>query len=105
MTFDDTLVPALYNRAIFHGMGDALHQTIGVSDSRLLDAATVQKERFNAINALCIDCARDPITSIILGGGPLAGLAKEIKLPKGIAVIDGTQTAVGILRGSMPVCV
>jgi len=105
VTFDDTLVPALRNRAIFYGMGEALHRTIGVSDSRPLDAATVQTERFNAINALCIDCARDPITNIILGGGPLAGLAKNITLPKGIAVIDGTQTAVGILRGSIPVCV
>jgi allantoin racemase len=101
VTFDDTLVSALRDRAGFHGMSDALHCAVGVSDSSTFYAAYVQKERYDAINALCIDCAKDPITSIVLGGGPLAGLAAQISVPNGIAVIDGTQAAVGILRGSI----
>lgn len=101
VTFDDTLVPALRDRAGFHGMDTVLHRAEGVSDSRPFDAANVQTDRFDAIHALCIDCAKDPITSIIMGGGPLAGMANRITLPPGTAVIDGTQTAVGILRGSI----
>lgn len=101
VTFDSTLVSALVERATFYGLQDALHRVEGVSDRSAFDAAHVQKERFGAINALCLDCAKDPVTSIIMGGGPLAGLAAKISLPNRIAVIDGTQAAVGILRGSI----
>lgn len=101
VTFDSTLVSALAERATFYGMQGALHRAEGVSDHSPFDAALVQKDRFDAINALCLDVAKDPINSIIMGGGPLAGLAAKIALPNRIAVIDGTQTAVGILRGSI----
>jgi len=101
VTFDDTLVAALRDRSAFHGMSETLHRAIGVSDSSPFDAAHVQRERFEGINALCLDCAKDPITSIVLGGGPLAGMAAQISLPQGIAIIDGTQAAVGILRASI----
>lgn len=82
-------------------MGDALLRAIGMSNTRPFDASTVQEERFDAINASGIDRAKDPITSIILGDGPLAGVAERITLLNRVAMIDGTQTAVGILRGSI----
>lgn len=101
VTFDQSLAAALHARASFHGMGGALHRVEAVSDTSPFDAADVQVERFDAINALCIECAKDPITSIILGGGPLAGLSARIRPSRRIAVIDGTQSAIGILRGSI----
>lgn len=101
VTFDDSLSNALRDRAEFHGLQDALHSVVAVPQSGLFDASTVQTDRFEAINRLCRDCARDPITSIVLGGGPLAGLSRRIRPGRRIAVIDGTQSAIGLLRGAV----
>ncbi|MFK8082703.1 MAG: aspartate/glutamate racemase family protein [Granulosicoccus sp.] len=101
VTFDEALAPALHTRALFYGLGDQLLSVKGVSDRTAYDAAEVQDERFEAINALCIACAEDAISSIILGGGPLAGLASRVATSVGVPVIDGTQAAIGILRGAI----
>ena len=100
VTFDDSLKPGLVAGVKMHGMGDSLHRLAAVSDSRAFDAATVQTDRFEAINDLCIECAKEPITSIVLGGGPLAGLSSSIVTPAGVPIIHGTQAAIGILRSA-----
>lgn len=101
VTFDENLSPSLRARAMFYGMSDLLLRVEGVSDQGVYDAADVQFERFEAMNALCVDCAKDPISSIIMGGGPLAGLSSRIRTFPKIPIIDGTQAAIGILRGSI----
>jgi len=98
VTFDESLSPALYDRAAYYGMGEQLHRILAVRDSATFDAAHVQVTRFEAMNALCADCAHDPINSIILGGGPLAGLSSKLTPVSGIPIIDGTQAAVGLIR-------
>lgn len=101
VTFDDSLCPALRNRAGYYGLENALHTVRAIAPAGPVDACTVQQDRFEAINRLCIECAREPITSIILGGGPLAGLSRRITPGRKIAVIDGTQSAIGLLRATL----
>jgi len=101
VTFDESLSPALRDRAAYYGMQDDLYRVAAVPHVGAFDAATVQVDRFDAIEQLCVDCAKDPITSIILGGGPIAGLARRINPGRKIAMIDGTQSAIGLLRGAV----
>lgn len=101
VTFDESTAPALRTRAIFHGMGDSLHRLEAVVDDSPFDAADVQVERFDSINALCRDCAKDSINSIVLGGSPLAGLSTLITTSPKVPVIDGTQAAIGLLRSAL----
>lgn len=99
VTFDESLSPALRESAVVHGMGERLHRIEAVEHTGAFDPADVQIDRFEAISALCEVCAQDAITSIVLGGGPLAGLASRISTSSNLFVIDGTQAAIGILRG------
>lgn len=101
VTFDPSLAPALATRAQFYGLGDQLHRVEAVISDAPLDAANVQSDRFDEMSALCEDCAQDPISSIILGGGPLAGLSARITTSRRVPIIDGTQAAIGILRGAL----
>jgi allantoin racemase len=101
VTFDPSLSPALRERAEFHGMGDLLHNVVAVEDDNPFDPGDVQIQRLDALKALCDACAEDPITSIILGGGPLAGVSSQIKPAKRVVIIDGTQAAIGILRSAI----
>ncbi|MFK7997783.1 MAG: aspartate/glutamate racemase family protein [Granulosicoccus sp.] len=101
VTFDEKLTPSLRARAMFYGMNDLLFRVEGVSDQSEYNAADVQTERFEAMQALCVDCAKDPVSSIIMGGGPLAGISSRIKTTPKIPIIDGTQAAICILRSSI----
>ncbi|MFK8083806.1 MAG: aspartate/glutamate racemase family protein [Granulosicoccus sp.] len=101
VTFDESVAPSLRARADFYGMANQLHRVAAVSDNNPFDAANVQIERFDAINALCDECAKEPITSIIMGGGPLAGLSSRIRASSVLPIIDGTQAAIGMLRGAI----
>jgi Asp/Glu/hydantoin racemase len=98
VTFDESLSPALRESAIMHGMGERLHRIEAVEHTGEFNPAEVQIDRFEAISALCELCAQDAITSIVLGGGPLAGLASRISTSAKILMIDGTQAAIGVLR-------
>lgn len=101
VTFDESVAPPLRVRAEFHGLGDSLHRLVAVADKSAFDAADVQVERFDAIAALCDECAKDSISSIVLGGSPLAGLSSLIKTSPRVPVIDGTQAAIGLLRSAI----
>jgi len=101
VTFDQSVAPSLQARAEFYGMGELLHRVVAVSDNRSFDAANVQVDRFDAMNGLCDECAKDPINSIIMGGGPLAGLSSRMRASSVLPVIDGTQAAIGMLRGAI----
>lgn len=100
VTFDESLSPGLHASIEKQGMSDRLHRIEAVSNPAAFDAATVQTDRFEAIQAICLQCTQEPITSIVMGGGPLAGLSSRINMPSGLPVIDGTQAAVGILRSA-----
>ena len=67
----------------------------------MFDAGEVQDQRYAAINALCEECSMEPVSSIVLGGGPLAGFSSRISSSVTKPVIDGTQAAIGMLRSSI----
>ncbi len=98
VTFDESLAPALQARAIFHGMGESLQRVAAVSDKSAFDAADVQVDRFEAMSKLSNQCTKEPIASIIMGGGPLAGISARIRTKPPVPIIDGTQAAIGMLR-------
>ena len=99
VTFDESLKSGLLASIEKYGVGDSLQRLAAVSDSRSFNAASVQVDRFDAINAMCIECAKEPIVSIVLGGGPLAGLSVKLTSSK-IPIIDGTHAAIGVLRST-----
>lgn len=100
VTFDESLLPGLHASIEEQGMSERLHRIVAVSNPAAFNVATVQTDRFEAIQAICLQCTQEPITSIVMGGGPLAGLSSRINMPSGLPVIDGTQAAVGILRSA-----
>ena len=73
-----------------------LHWVAAVSDPLVFGTAEVLLEWFKAILALCVGCSKEPITSIVLGGGPLVGFSSRIKLSPKMSVIDVTQAPIGM---------
>jgi allantoin racemase len=58
-------------------------------------AATVQRDRGEALAVLCgRAAAAEGVRSIILGGGPLAGLAHRIRVRVPVPLLDGTACAI-----------
>lgn len=97
VTFGRRLVPALRQSAERHGLAAALLGIEALDDEDLADPGSVQARCADGLAGLCRDMAARGAASVVLGGGPLAGLAR--KIDAGIPVIDGTQSAVGLLRG------
>ena len=97
VTFGTRLAPALRQSAERHDAGASLLGVEALEDDERLDPGDVQVRCGDGLAGLCRVMAARGATSVILGGGPLAGLARRIDA--GIQVIDGTQTAVGLLRG------
>lgn len=62
------------------------------------DPADVADALKGPILDLCLACVSDGVDSIVLGGGPLAGLADELSAECPLPLIDGTQTAVSRMR-------
>ncbi|MCV3273444.1 aspartate/glutamate racemase family protein [Roseobacter sinensis] len=98
VTFAPEVAPPLREKAIQHGAGDALLRVAALEDPLQGDPADVAETLFAPLAALCATCARDGARSIVLGGGPLAGLASRIAPECPVPVIDGTQEAIAQLR-------
>jgi len=64
-------------------------------DATVTDIATVQADHGAALEAACRDiAARGEASSIILGGGPLAGLADSFRDRVAVPMLDGVACAV-----------
>ena len=98
VTFAPELVPALRRMTHKHGVADALLEIVSVPMALCHDPADVAEILSDALRALCMDCAARGAGSIVLGGGPLAGLAARIERDCPVPVIDGTQVAIRQLR-------
>ena len=98
VTFGTGLAPALRQSAERHGHGDALLGVAALDDVDLADPGSVQARAAEGLADLARGMAARGAKSVVLGGGPLAGLAGRIDA--GIPLIDGTQAAVGLLRGA-----
>lgn len=98
VTFGTRLAPSLRQSAERHGHGEALLGVAALEDVDLEDPGSVQARCADGLADLARGMAARGASSVVLGGGPLAGLAGRIDA--GIPLIDGTQAAVGLLRGA-----
>lgn len=63
------------------------------------DPGMIQDDLAPQLLALCQKSAReDQVNSIVLGGGPLAGLAARLQPEVSVPIIDGTTAAIATLR-------
>lgn len=98
VTFGESLVPGLQAKAAEYGVSDALIGISAVPEGDVGDPGTVQGRVEARIARLCSEMASRGARSVLLGGGPLAGLARRIGPGVAVPVIDGTQAAVGLMR-------
>lgn len=98
VTFTTDMVPSLKQMTIKNGAADDLLEIASVPGPLRYDAADVVDVLAQELLSLCLDCASRGARSIMLGGGPLAGLASRIEDACPVPIIDGTQAAVAQLR-------
>lgn len=98
VTFGPSLVDGLKAMAHEAGMGSKLLATLAVDTSDFGDPGTVQERYAEEMGALCMDMHRRGASCVVMGGGPLAGLASKLAPSIPIPLIDGTHGAIDILR-------
>ncbi|MGE0426053.1 MAG: aspartate/glutamate racemase family protein [Reyranellaceae bacterium] len=76
------------------GLGERL-AGLHFLDAVVTDIATVQADHGAALESACREIAqRGDVASIVLGGGPLAGLADSFRRRIGVPLLDGVACAV-----------
>ncbi len=101
VTFAPEVIASLVARATMHGLGEALVRVAAPAEPLHHDPAEVADLLSAQLRALCDECAGQGARCIVMGGGPLAGLASQLALQCPVPVIDGTQSAVARLRAMM----
>jgi Asp/Glu/hydantoin racemase len=98
VSFTERMAPSIRAIVARHGMSDDLHRLALLPHEENVDAATVQESHGARLGDLCARCAEEDVASIILAGGPLAGLAGRIRIGMAVPVIDGPAAAISLLR-------
>jgi len=98
VTFAPEVAPPLRDKAIEHGVGHVLLRVAALPEPLPGDPASVADDRFLRLLDLCNDCVTEGARSIVMGGGPLAGLASRIAPRCPVPIIDGTQEAIRQIR-------
>ena len=101
VTFAPEVAGPLRIKATELGHGDRLLQVASPPDALTHDPAEVADALHDPLRQLCLDSAAGGARSIVLGGGPLAGLAARIAPVCPVPVIDGTQAAIAQLRARL----
>lgn len=99
VTFAPEVAPPLRDKAIEHGVGGQLIRVAAYPEALQGDPADVADVLFAELLDLCQVCENDGAKSIVMGGGPLAGLAARIAPVCDVPIIDGTVEAVHQVRG------
>ncbi len=104
VSFAPTMADALRKTALGYGHGErlvAMHMVEGASWD---DPGEIQVQLEGQLLELCQTSAHDDhVNSIVLGGGPLAGLAARLQPQVTVPVIDGTTAAIATLRVALGV--
>jgi allantoin racemase len=89
-----TLLPVFETMTRRLGLAERLVQNFFL-DAPVANVATVQAEHGAALEAACLRiAARGDVSSIVLGGGPLAGLADSFRARIPVPLLDGVACAV-----------
>lgn len=89
-----TLLPVFEAMAHRLGLSERLAQNFFL-DAPVADVTRVQADHGAALEAACRDiAARGEVSSIVLGGGPLAGLADSFRDRIPVPLLDGVACAV-----------
>jgi Asp/Glu/hydantoin racemase len=99
VTFAPEVAPPLRAKADALGAGDTLAHVRALPGPLAFPPAEIADRLRAPLTQLCREVAGDGVASIVLGGGPLAGLAARIAPHCPVPVIDGTQEAIAHLRG------
>jgi allantoin racemase len=106
VSFAPAMAEALRKTALGYGHGDRLAAMHMVTGATWDDPGEIQDRLAPQLLALCQHSAHvDGVSSIVLGGGPLAGLAMRLQGQVAVPVIDGTTAAIATLRvalGTVP---
>ncbi len=105
VSFDPALIPSLRGIVKRYGMANRLASLRVVENTSWDEIDTIQDGLHDELTSLCeLSCA-DGGNSIILGGGPLAGMARRLVSPHiTLPLIDGTTAAVHLMRGVLSGC-
>lgn len=104
VSFAPSMAAALRKTAMGYGHRDRLVAMHMVEGANWDDPGEIQVKLAPQLLALCQKSAKeDMVASIVLGGGPLAGLAARIQPEVAVPVIDGTTAAIATLRVALGV--
>ncbi|PWR04597.1 hypothetical protein DKT77_01115 [Meridianimarinicoccus roseus] len=98
VTFGKGLVSGLRAKVEEAAMADALLGIAHVEGDQFGDPGTVQRRYHDELADLCAQMHARGAASIVMGGGPLAGLAPKLAKTCPVPIIDGTQAAVNLMR-------
>lgn len=98
VTFAPEVAAPLAAKAEEYGLARDLMRVAAPQQPLAHDPACVADLMLPMLKELCSDCAAEGASSIIMGGGPLAGIANRISASCPVPVIDGTQAAITHLR-------
>lgn len=98
VTFGQSLVADLQTKAAEAGMADLLLGTAALEITDFGDPGTVQIRHAEGLRQLCLQMHQRGAKAVVMGGGPLAGLAAKLAPACPVPLIDGTQGALNILR-------
>lgn len=99
VSFSPAMASALRKTAESYGYGANLVAMHMVEDAHWDDPGAIQDELADELLKLCrLSAHEDKVHSIVLGGGPLAGLAARLQPKVSVPVIDGTTAAIATLR-------
>jgi Asp/Glu/hydantoin racemase len=101
VTFAPEVAGPLREKAIEQGVGDALLRVAALDTPWTGDPGDIVDTLAEPLTELCLRCAGDGAAGIVMGGGPLAGLAMRIATTCPVPVIDGTQEAVRQMRARL----
>ncbi|SDW94766.1 aspartate/glutamate racemase family protein [Roseicitreum antarcticum] len=102
VSFSPQVSPSLREIVAHYQMAAHLRDVAVLADGQWSDPGAIQDELAAPLLRLCQDtAAAGGIGSIVLGGGPLAGLAQRFAPHVGLPLIDGTTEAVVQLRARL----
>ena len=100
VSFSPSVAPSLKGIVAHYGLLEHFDAVHVLSDAEWSDPGEIQIELKTPLLRLCRDVAeRCGIDAIVLGGGPLAGLAGQFQSEVPVPLIDGTTAAIAQLRG------